>query len=271
MSTAAAIALTDRPPVSPLRHTSRLYAREARYEILKALRLPAYLIPTLTFPLVFYVFFGVLFGRQSVGVTTMSTYLIATYGSFGVIGATLFGFGVGVAVERGQGWMLVKRATPMPPAAYFFAKTVMALLFAAAVVAGLSLLGFTLGHVRMAPATWLGLAATLIAGAIPFCAMGLLLGYVAGPNSAPGVVNLIYLPMSLCSGLWIPVRMLPGVMKSFAVWLPPYHYSQLALKWIGADQGGRPLVHVAYLVVFTALCLAGARVAYRRDEGKTYG
>ena len=41
----------------------------------------------------------------------VATYLLATYATFGVIGAALFGFGVGVAVERGQGWMLLKRAS----------------------------------------------------------------------------------------------------------------------------------------------------------------
>jgi len=30
-----------------------------------------------------------------------------------VIGATLYAFGVGVAVERGLGWLQVKRASPI--------------------------------------------------------------------------------------------------------------------------------------------------------------
>jgi ABC-2 type transport system permease protein len=258
-------------PATGWRFQWRLYAREARYELLKVLRMPAYALPTLAFPLVFYLFFGIVFGKQGVGPTSMGTYLVATYGAFGVIGASLFGFGVGVATERGQGWMLVKRSTPMPPAAYFFAKTVMALLFSATIVLSLSLLGYTLGGVRIPPLQWLGLGVTLVAGAVPFCALGVLLGYLAGPNSAPAIVNLIYLPMSFCSGLWIPVQALPGFLKTLASWLPPYHFAQLGLRWLGADQGGAPLGHVAYLAVFTALCLGGARWAYLRDEGKTYG
>ena len=259
------------PPSPGWRFAARLYAREAKYELWKVLRMPAYALPTIAFPVVFYLFFGVVFGKQGVGPVSMGTYLIATYGAFGVIGASLFGFGVGVATERGQGWMLVKRATPMPPAAYFLAKTVMALLFGAAIVLLLSLLGYAMSGVRIAPLVWLGLGSTLVAGAIPFCALGLLLGYLAGPNSAPAIVNLIYLPMSFCSGLWIPVQALPDFLKAFAQWLPPYHFAQLALRWIGADQGGRPLVHLLFLLTFTALCLAGARWAYLRDEGKTYG
>ena len=102
------------------------------------------------------------------------------------MGAALFGFGVGVAVERGQGWMQLKRAMPAPAGAWIAAKVSMSLLFAAIVVALLSVLGFLFGHVRMPAATWLELAAILVAGALPFCSFGLALGYLAGPNSAPG-------------------------------------------------------------------------------------
>jgi ABC-2 type transport system permease protein len=261
MSTAVA------PTFSPL----RLYLLEARSELLKAARLPAYALPTIAFPCAFYLFFGVAFGKSAVGATHMASYLMATYGAFGVIGASLFGFGVGVAVERGQGWLLVKRATPMPVGAYFAAKTAMSMLFGTIIVALLALLGTALGGVRLDLATWAGLFATLVAGAAPFCAMGLALGFIAGPNSAPAVVNLLYLPLAFCSGLWIPVRILPGFLRQLAPWLPPYHLAQLALSWLHADEGGAALAHVAYLATFTAVCLLVARVAYRRDEGKTYG
>ena len=52
----------------------------------------------------------------------MARYLIATYGAFAIMGSTLYAFGVGIAVERGLGWLEVKRASPMPLGAYFFAK-----------------------------------------------------------------------------------------------------------------------------------------------------
>ena len=79
----------------------------------------------------FYLLFGVVFGTRHGRRRTMATYLIATYGAFGVIGAALFGFGVGVAIERGQGWMMLKRASPMPPMAFFAAKLAMCAIFAA--------------------------------------------------------------------------------------------------------------------------------------------
>jgi hypothetical protein len=110
----------------------RIYALETKYEFLKLVRIPAFAIPSISFPVMFYLLFGLAFGsRRGVGGVSMATYLIATYGAFGVIGASLFGFGAGVAIERGQGWMLLKRATPMPVGAYFFAKLVVCLIFGA--------------------------------------------------------------------------------------------------------------------------------------------
>ncbi|MER3478898.1 MAG: ABC transporter permease, partial [Meiothermus sp.] len=86
-------------------NTLRIFALEAKYEFLKSWRLPIYSLSTLGFPLMFYAIFGLSFDNQSAGPVNTATSMLATYGAFGTIGAALFGFGVGVAVERGQGWM----------------------------------------------------------------------------------------------------------------------------------------------------------------------
>ena len=266
--TLASVTATDTQP----RSLARIFALEAKYEFLKLARMPAYAIPTICFPLLFYVFFGLAFGSgQSAGPVSMPTYLLATYGAFGVIGASLFGFGVGVAIERGQGWMLLKRATPMPPLAYFTAKIFMALTFSLIIVMGLFALGAIFGDVVMPTTTWITLAAVLVAGSLPFCAFGLALGYFCGPNSAPAVVNLLYLPMAFLSGLWIPIQILPSILQKLAPALPPYHFSQLALRQVSASSGPTAWVSILYLVAFTAASLGLAYWGFRRDEGKTYG
>jgi ABC-2 type transport system permease protein len=251
--------------------SARCYALEAKYELLKQLRMPAYAIPSIAFPVMFYALFGIAFGGGRFGGVSMSTYLIATYGAFGVIGAALFGFGVGVAVERGQGWMTLKRASPMPPLAYFTAKLAMAAVFGSAIIALLIAMGTTFGGVRLPLDAWVRLAATLILGTLPFCAAGLAIGYFAGPNSAPPLVNLFYLPAGFLSGLWMPVEALPGVMQQIAVFLPPYHLGQLALRAIGAGRGAPAWSHVAVLAGFTLVGLALALWGFRRDEDRTWG
>ena len=190
---------------TPRSHPARIYVTEARHEFLKLIRIPIFAVSTIALPVMFYVLFGMAFGGGESGGVGVTTYMMVTYGTFGVIGAALFGFGVSVAVERGQGWMRLKRVSPMPPQAYFVAKVVMATTVSALIIGVLFILGATLGGVRMPATQWIGLGLVLILGALPFSAMGLAFGYLVGPNSAPALLNVLYLPMAFASGLWIPI------------------------------------------------------------------
>jgi len=254
------------------RHTATIYLKEAKYEFLKNLRLRVYTASLLSFPIMFYVLFGlVLYAHQEIGGTGMPTYLIATYGTFGVMGASLFGTAAGLASDRGLGWLQVKRASPMPPFAYFAAKVVTSMIFSTIIVVALFTLGVTLGGVRMPVTDFARLLGTLVIGSLPFSAMGLAVGYFAGPNSAPSVINLIYLPMSFCSGLWVPFMFLPKVVQRIALALPPYHLSQLALGVVGAGKHESAMTHWEALFAFTMICLGIARIGFQRDQEKMYG
>jgi ABC-2 type transport system permease protein len=271
MSTAAA-ALSNPTIERTTGHTLTIYLKEAKYEFLKNLRLRVYTASVISFPLMFYVLFGlVLNAKATIGGTSLPTYLIATYGTFGVMGASLFGTASGLAADRGLGWLQVKRASPMPPFAYFIAKVILSMIFSAIVVTLLLILGFAFGGVRMPLPEVVRLLATLVAGSLPFSALGLAIGYFAGPQSAPGVINLIYLPMSFCSGLWVPYMFLPKMLRQIALALPPYHLSQLALGVVGAGNHDSAATHWEVLLAFTLISLGVARIGFQRDQGKLYG
>ncbi|MGH7728408.1 MAG: ABC transporter permease [Vulcanimicrobiaceae bacterium] len=243
---------------------------ETRADLLTLVRTPAYALPTLLFPLAFYVFFGVIFAQGHAHGAAIATYLLATYGTFGIVGAALFSFGVGVAIERGRGWLTLKRASPMPIGAYFLARTVTCAVFAAAIVVAMFAVGASFGGVRLPLAEWLVLALTLVAGTVPFCALGLAFGLLAGPSSAAPLVNLIYLPMSFLSGLWIPLDQLPAFLRHVAVVFPTFHLGQLALDTIGFGDGAIA-VHVIALLAFTSFGVTVAALAWMRDERPSYG
>ncbi len=263
--TTPSLARLHRPSALPI------YLKEIKYEFLKNLRMPMYTVATLGFPIMFYVLFGILMGRQQIGGTSNALYLIASYGTFGVMGASLYGTAAGLAAERGLGWLQVKRASPMPPFAYFAGKIAMSLIFSTAVVLSLMLLGVTLGGAALHFPVAVRILATLLLGSLPFCALGLAVGYFAGPNSAAAVINLIYLPISFCSGLWIPFMFLPGALQQIAHWLPSYHLSQLVLQMVGAGRGDPAAGHWQFLLAFGLICLGVARIGFQRDEGKMYG
>lgn len=233
----------------------RLYALEAWYELLRMARTPAFVIPTLAFPVVFYLMFAVMIPGQW-GSFQKATYLFATYGVFGVIGPALFGFGVGMAMERESGLLELKRVSPMPIAAYFLAKIAMSLIAALCVVLLLSAAAMGLGEVRMALGDWTLLLCALMLGALPFCALGLLIGSLVKGQAAVGIVNLIYLPMSVLSGLWMPLFAFPEILQKLAVVWPAWHLAQLALGISGQIEGVNVLLHSAVLIGFTVFFLA---------------
>ncbi len=251
---------------------SRLYYLESKYEFLKLARMRAYVVFTVLFPLMFYCFFGLAMGRQGTAdAMPMARYLLATYGAFAVMGATVYAFGVGVAVERGLGWLQLKRASPMPPAAYFLAKGVVSMGFSAIVVGLLFTLGAAFGGVRMPLTQWLTLGATLVAGTVPFCALGLAIGNFAGPNSASPAVNMIYMPLAFCGGLWIPLQFLPRLLQQTAHWLPSYHFAQIALSVLHAPVEGSVWLHVEALAAFTLIFGGIAWLGESRGREKMYG
>jgi ABC-2 type transport system permease protein len=204
----------------------------------------------------FYLLFGVLLNR---GNANAAHYLFATYSVFGVMAPSLFGFGVGVAIERERGWLSLKRVAPMPPGAYLLAKMAMAALFALIIYIVLAAMAATLGGVRLAGGQWLLLGIIATTGVLPFCALGLMIGGRANASGAPALVNLIYLPMAFLSGLWMPLNLLPDFIGRVAPLWPAYHLAQLALATIGRGDGSDSLPHVAALLGFTAICFAIAR------------
>lgn len=249
---------------TPRHAVARAYASEVRFAVLQLLRMPAFAIPTLLFPLAFYVLFGLLLVKPG-GSVDMARYLLASYGAFGVIGPALFGFGVGLAMDRQMGWLALKQVSPMPMGAYFAGKVAGAMLFGAAVVVGLAVLASLFGGVQLAPSRWLLLGVVLVLGTLPFCTMGLWIASMVEARASVAIVNLVYLPMSVLSGLWFPITAFPEVMQSLAVVLPAYHLGELALGVVGARQPD-VLLSSAALLGSGLLFLALAARAHARRE-----
>ncbi len=237
------------------------YAQEARAECLRYLRSPGFVLPTMLFPATFYLMFAVMLGMGNS--VDAPRFLLGTYSTFGVMGPGLFGFGVSLALERGNGLLTLKRALPMPPAAYLLGKMVMAMLMALMIVVLLQGLAVMVAGVQLTPLQILRLTTTCVLGALPFSALGLLLGTLVKCDAAPALVNLVYLPMALLSGLWFPLSVLPQLLRNLAPVWPSHHLNMLAQSAVGFDTGS-PWPHVLWLAVFTGVTVALAGWRLRR-------
>lgn len=258
----APIALAPQPTAS----LPRLYGKEIRYEFLKLLRRRSFSLAVIGFPVMFYLLFGVANRRSGTGSFQIAKYLLGGYSCFGVVGAALFGIGVGLAMERTAGWLDLKRSSPMPPLAYLVAKCATAIAFGVIISCILTVIGLTLGDVHLTVGEFARIIALTAAGAVPFASMGLLLALVIPANATPGVVNLIYLPMSFLSGLWMPIEALPHWLQRIAPALPTYHLAQMMLGTFGYAQPGSNIGHALYLAGFTLVMLGTSWLVFQRAE-----
>jgi ABC-2 type transport system permease protein len=268
MTTAAASILElPAPAQASTRGASLLtYVLETKYEFLKLLRTPHYSVPVLAFPVMFYLLFGLSFaGRSKAGVGA-AEYLLASYSIFGVVTAALFAFGAGVATERALGWLVLKRATPMPVTAYLSAKVASAMLFGTVILIMMAFCAVVLGGVHLSISIWLKLLLVVTLGSIPFCMAGLLVAFIVPPAGAPGIMNLINLPLAFAGGLWMPVEMLPKMFRAIAPIVPQYHLGQLGLSAVGAAPAAGMLLHVAALALTTLVFGSASWVAWRRSD-----
>ena len=239
---------------------AQLYIKEARYDLLSVVRTPAFVIPALAFPLMFYLFFGVFF-RSGGG----ADYLLVTYSCFGIMGPALFNFATGIASDRAHGWLTLKQLSALPLPVYLVGKLVTSLLFSLLIILLLFSAAAGPGAVQLAASQWMMLALIMLIGSVPFALLGLVLGLALSDKAAPGVVNLIYLPMAFLSGLWLPLFLFPDWLQQLAWLWPSFHLSQLGLKVIAADLGFAALWHLLALLLFSLLCLLAAGYFYRRQ------
>lgn len=249
--------------------TVRLYGMEIRSEFLKLWRMKSYSLAVIGFPVMFYTLFGIINRGETMGANAamVTKYMLGGYICFGMIGAALFGIGVGLGSERAQGWLELKRASPMPPMAYLLAKCVTAQAFGMIIAAVLMTIGVTAGGVRLSASEVVLLFGLAAVGTVPFAALGLLVALLVPPTAAPGVVNLIYLPMSFLGGLWVPLQFLPKWLQGIAPAFPTYHAAQLAETIFGYQQPGSVASqHIFALLGFLLLMLGVSWRLWQRAE-----
>ena len=236
----------------------RAYLQEIRAELLRYLRMPSYAVPTLVFPALFYLLFAVLIGSPGRDAARM---LLAGYTTFGVMAPGLFGFGIALAMERENGLLQLKRALPAPAYAYPVGKMAMAMLTSGLIAVFLGLLAVGVAAVELSLLQCVRLLLVAMLGALPFCALGLLIGCLIKGQGAIALTNVVYLPMAVLSGLWFPLKLLPPLLQQWAVLWPAHHLHQLA-RWALELPVAQVWPHVLWLMVFTvaATALAGWRL-----------
>lgn len=235
-----------------------------RLQFLELLRVPAFVIPTLTFPAMFFALFDLQYAHAY---PSMAPNMVLAYVAFAIVGVALSQFGIGVAMDRALPWERYLRTLGTPIWVRFATRVAVAGIFACCAAGLLIAVASMTTSVRFDPGQWLSIGAASFAGAAVFVLFGLAIGYWCSPKAAVPVCNVFYLLLSFAGGLWIPPQFLPNFARAISsftptrqfanlLWSAPYELSMQALLALGG---------------FAALFAAVAAAGYRRDVQARFG
>ena len=271
LASATPIARRPSPTAAPSGGPLRTFLAQARSELLKVLRAPDFVAPVVLLPIVLYVLFGSpALGQTMSNGVAVGPLVTASFTAYGVLGIAIFVFGEGLATERGQGWLRLVRATPLPGATFLLGKLAAAIALMGLFLVLMIVVSTVIGG-GVSPSGWLLLAAATVLGGVALCPLAATLGLLVRPNAGGAVSLLLYLPLSYASGMWMPIETLPELLRTVAPVLPTYHLAELAQAAAMPSLGVEGVAgHVAWLVGTFALGGAFAAAAYRRVAGRQF-
>lgn len=198
-----------------------------RFELLRLIRNRRVLVFSVLTPLLLLLIFGSINKGQKLNGVDGSAYLMVSMGLFGAMTAAISSAG-SIAVERGLGWNRQLRLTPMHPGRYVTSKVLLALIAAVPPLVVTYLVGVLALGVRLDASVWSQVALGSWLSALPFAALGVAIGYFAKPDSVHAISGLVYMLLAAFGGLWVPVEVMPHVMRVIANYTPAYWAGQVA-------------------------------------------
>ncbi len=207
------------------------YGAEIRMELLRTLRNVGLVLPVLLVPVGCYLLFAVVIAGEAIAKDPdIGVFMFAGFAVLGTSMPALFGISSTLAMDRELGLNRLRRAQPAPTGSWLIAKLLVGLAFCVLAYLPMLIAAITAGKLALSAGQLAAMSIALLAGAVPFCALGLLIGTLFRGSSAPGYANLIYLPGCYLSGLFFP---LPKSMHFQAPFWPHFHVDQLAMHAAG--------------------------------------
>jgi ABC-2 type transport system permease protein len=251
-----------------------ILARQLRAELRLNVRAPEFVVPVLALPILLYIVFGGPRAAEPMPAGTIGAFLAVGFSIYGVLNVVLFAIGEAIADERGRGYLRLVRTTPLPSWAYLAGKLALAAALSLAVVSLVGVAGMLTGA-GVSLERWLGVTFVLVVGGLALAPLGFLIGFLARPHGASAIALLILFPLSLASGVFMPVDQLPGVVRDIAALTPTYHLAELARMAAGFSASGLPATgsgweHVAIVAAWSLAGFAAVALSYRRMVARQF-
>lgn len=223
----------------------------------------SFVIFTVVLPVVLYLLFSQIFGDVDAGPgVDYAAVIMVNMAAYGSLGAAMSG-GAQLAVERRSGWFRQLSITALPPPAFLWARVVVIMLLVLPALLLVFTAGYVVGGVRAPLPVWLASLGLLWLALVPMAVLGMVVGLWLKADAVQGLTTLLLLALAALGGLWFPVELMPGTMKSIAMTLPSYWLAELGHYPFTPD-AVFPWTGVGVLLAWSAgLTLLGV-LGYRR-------
>jgi ABC-2 type transport system permease protein len=243
----------------------RLLASQFRADLRIFWRNPQYRYFTVALPIVFLVIFAAIFTGTTIvdgKPVKLTTYYVPAIMTLGIISASFVNLTVSVVTQRESGVLKRARATPVPAGVVIASRAAVGVIVALVMSGLLLAIGRVAYGVRVPGAGLVGLTVAVIVGAASFCCVGFAFSTrIGAADAAPPATNLAVLPLYFISGVFVPERQIPSLLRAIANAFPIRHLSQALLEpFIHAHGAAVPAGHLA---IVAAWGLAGLLAAAR--------
>jgi ABC-2 type transport system permease protein len=230
-----------------------------RLEVRRTLRDTGFVIGGIAMPVMMYLLFTNLGGGDDGDWKTASMVGMAAYGAVG----SALNTGGGVAEDKVTGWLRQLRVTPMTPREVVLGRALTGSVTVLPAITVVLAAGGLVNGVRLDVWQWAAIAVLLWLGSIPFTLLGLGNGYRLTAQTT-GVANMVCnLGLSVIGGLWFPLALFPGWLRSLSAYTPTNRFAQLGVSVADGHAPGLGAVGVlaAWLLAFGSYAV----FSYRRS------
>ncbi|ANS76573.1 ABC transporter permease [Paenibacillus yonginensis] len=244
---------------------SRAMTAQCRAEILRTLRNRRFVIFALLMPALFYfIFTSVVGDAMQIGGIEWKAYYLMSMTVYGVLGSSITSLSSRLAAERASGYNRLLRITPLSSSVYVASKMVSTSVINAGIILFMFLLGSLFKGVVMSWEQWLFCGLWIWAGALPFMALGTLLGQLRNTDAVQVVSQLVYMGISILGGLWFPKQAMSPVLQRIMELMPSYRFGSGA--WGLAAGHGVSGSSLLTLAVYAALFVVLSSYLNKRQD-----
>ncbi len=223
-----------------------LVLHQARFDLLGILRNRQARFFTIALPVIFLFIFVGIFGNHvdPQGVKLSTTY-VPGLSALGVISSSFINLVITITVQREEGILKRRRASPVPAWVLIVGRTLTAVCMSLAVVAVLMAIGRLVFGVHLRLAALPGIAVAVVVGSITFCVLGYAFSTVIrNEDAAQPMVQAVMLPLYFISGIFISNDTIPHWLQRVALVFPVAHLADILRNAYDPTKSGVGIVWV---------------------------